>query len=192
MLPCISAYFAGCVCELTYSPLEMICRASYRRRTICLITLWGYIGGIVSNTLRPPVPESCDADWKSLLVEDVGQRAWRGPALPRSPASSGDDTRSLPKDKTNNHTPSASTNQAKVDFLSFMVYIPFHHSILLLASSFVVLIVKHDSLFPTTNKRRRSKFTATRKQRRLIMDGEKMKELKEYSELIAGPNGKTS
>ncbi|XP_059453066.1 uncharacterized protein LOC132183699 isoform X3 [Corylus avellana] len=25
------------------------------------------IGGIVSNTLRPPIPESCDPDWKSLM-----------------------------------------------------------------------------------------------------------------------------
>ncbi|KAL0013627.1 hypothetical protein SO802_000696 [Lithocarpus litseifolius] len=25
------------------------------------------IGGIVSNTLRPPVPESCDPDWRSLM-----------------------------------------------------------------------------------------------------------------------------
>nr|GMD27545.1 Serine/threonine-protein kinase CTR1 [Ipomoea batatas] len=29
------------------------------------------IGGIVSNTLRPPVPESCGADWKSLM-----ERCW--------------------------------------------------------------------------------------------------------------------
>ncbi|PHU11239.1 hypothetical protein BC332_18169 [Capsicum chinense] len=29
------------------------------------------IGGIVSNTLRPPVPESCDSDWKSLM-----ERCW--------------------------------------------------------------------------------------------------------------------
>ncbi|RZC58865.1 hypothetical protein C5167_006163 [Papaver somniferum] len=29
------------------------------------------IGGIVSNTLRPAVPESCDADWKSLM-----ERCW--------------------------------------------------------------------------------------------------------------------
>uniref|UniRef100_A0A2P2JCN1 Uncharacterized protein LOC8262865 n=1 Tax=Rhizophora mucronata TaxID=61149 RepID=A0A2P2JCN1_RHIMU len=29
------------------------------------------IGGIVSNTLRPQVPESCDADWKSLM-----ERCW--------------------------------------------------------------------------------------------------------------------
>ncbi|CAN4103616.1 unnamed protein product [Withania somnifera] len=29
------------------------------------------IGGIVSNTLRPPVPESCDPDWKSLM-----ERCW--------------------------------------------------------------------------------------------------------------------
>ncbi|KAM3714247.1 hypothetical protein ACB098_01G320100 [Castanea mollissima] len=25
------------------------------------------IGGIVSNTLRPPIPESCDSDWRSLM-----------------------------------------------------------------------------------------------------------------------------
>ncbi|KAJ6731804.1 KINASE SUPERFAMILY WITH OCTICOSAPEPTIDE/PHOX/BEM1P DOMAIN-CONTAINING PROTEIN [Salix purpurea] len=25
------------------------------------------IGGIVSNTLRPPVPETCDPDWRSLM-----------------------------------------------------------------------------------------------------------------------------
>ncbi|OAY31767.1 uncharacterized protein LOC110599602 isoform X1 [Manihot esculenta] len=29
------------------------------------------IGGIVSNTLRPPVPESCDPEWKSLM-----ERCW--------------------------------------------------------------------------------------------------------------------
>ncbi|KAJ8753177.1 hypothetical protein K2173_017756 [Erythroxylum novogranatense] len=29
------------------------------------------IGGIVSNTLRPPVPESCDPDWRSLM-----ERCW--------------------------------------------------------------------------------------------------------------------
>ncbi|KAK2987100.1 hypothetical protein RJ640_009559 [Escallonia rubra] len=29
------------------------------------------IGGIVSNTLRPPVPESCDVEWKSLM-----ERCW--------------------------------------------------------------------------------------------------------------------
>ncbi|XP_031383745.1 uncharacterized protein LOC116197685 [Punica granatum] len=29
------------------------------------------IGGIVSNTLRPPVPESCDLDWRSLM-----ERCW--------------------------------------------------------------------------------------------------------------------
>ncbi|CAI9100951.1 OLC1v1038144C1 [Oldenlandia corymbosa var. corymbosa] len=29
------------------------------------------IGGIVSNTLRPPVPETCDPDWKSLM-----ERCW--------------------------------------------------------------------------------------------------------------------
>lgn len=29
------------------------------------------IGGIVSNTLRPPVPESCDLEWKSLM-----ERCW--------------------------------------------------------------------------------------------------------------------
>lgn len=29
------------------------------------------IGGIVSNTLRPPVPESCDPDWRRLM-----ERCW--------------------------------------------------------------------------------------------------------------------
>ncbi|KAK6944406.1 Serine-threonine/tyrosine-protein kinase, catalytic domain [Dillenia turbinata] len=29
------------------------------------------IGGIVSNTLRPPIPESCDPEWKSLM-----ERCW--------------------------------------------------------------------------------------------------------------------
>ncbi|KAG9157508.1 hypothetical protein Leryth_010339 [Lithospermum erythrorhizon] len=29
------------------------------------------IGGIVSNTLRPPIPESCDPDWRSLM-----ERCW--------------------------------------------------------------------------------------------------------------------
>ncbi|KAK8939816.1 hypothetical protein KSP40_PGU010243 [Platanthera guangdongensis] len=29
------------------------------------------IGGIVNNTLRPPVPESCDSDWKALM-----ERCW--------------------------------------------------------------------------------------------------------------------
>ncbi|KAG9147612.1 hypothetical protein Leryth_007385 [Lithospermum erythrorhizon] len=29
------------------------------------------IGGIVSNTLRPPIPESCDQDWRSLM-----ERCW--------------------------------------------------------------------------------------------------------------------
>ncbi|KAK4757577.1 hypothetical protein SAY87_018878 [Trapa incisa] len=29
------------------------------------------IGGIVSNTLRPPVPETCDSEWKSLM-----ERCW--------------------------------------------------------------------------------------------------------------------
>ncbi|KAK6942227.1 Serine-threonine/tyrosine-protein kinase, catalytic domain [Dillenia turbinata] len=29
------------------------------------------IGGIVSNTLRPPIPESCDTEWKSLM-----ERCW--------------------------------------------------------------------------------------------------------------------
>lgn len=28
-------------------------------------------GGIVSNTLRPPVPESCDLEWRSLM-----ERCW--------------------------------------------------------------------------------------------------------------------
>lgn len=28
-------------------------------------------GGIVSNTLRPPVPESCDPEWRSLM-----ERCW--------------------------------------------------------------------------------------------------------------------
>ncbi|KAK1291758.1 Serine/threonine-protein kinase CTR1 [Acorus calamus] len=27
------------------------------------------IGGIVSNTLRPPVPESCDPEWRSLMEQ---------------------------------------------------------------------------------------------------------------------------
>ncbi|KAJ3698975.1 hypothetical protein LUZ61_002680 [Rhynchospora tenuis] len=27
------------------------------------------IGGIVNNTLRPPVPETCDADWRSLMEQ---------------------------------------------------------------------------------------------------------------------------
>nr|GMD24345.1 mitogen-activated protein kinase kinase kinase 12-like [Ipomoea batatas] len=31
------------------------------------------IGGIVSNTLRPPVPESCGADWNHLW-RDAGQQ----------------------------------------------------------------------------------------------------------------------
>ncbi|KAG6740927.1 hypothetical protein POTOM_056398 [Populus tomentosa] len=29
------------------------------------------IGGIVSNTLRPPVPETCDPEWRSLM-----ERCW--------------------------------------------------------------------------------------------------------------------
>lgn len=29
------------------------------------------IGGIVSNTLRPSVPESCDPDWRALM-----ERCW--------------------------------------------------------------------------------------------------------------------
>lgn len=28
-------------------------------------------GGIVNNTLRPPVPETCDPEWKSLM-----ERCW--------------------------------------------------------------------------------------------------------------------
>ncbi|KAK1550898.1 hypothetical protein Q3G72_026599 [Acer saccharum] len=37
------------------------------------------IGGIVSNTLRPPVPESCDPDWRSLM-----ERCW-SPEPPERP-----------------------------------------------------------------------------------------------------------
>lgn len=29
------------------------------------------IGGIVNNTLRPPVPETCDPEWRSLM-----ERCW--------------------------------------------------------------------------------------------------------------------
>ncbi|KAM7259653.1 hypothetical protein ACFE04_015394 [Oxalis oulophora] len=36
------------------------------------------IGGIISNTLRPPIPERCDAEWKKLMEEcwsiDPGER----------------------------------------------------------------------------------------------------------------------
>jgi len=27
------------------------------------------IGGIVSNTLRPPIPENCDRDWRKLMEQ---------------------------------------------------------------------------------------------------------------------------
>ncbi|XWS17040.1 hypothetical protein CRYUN_Cryun33cG0033500 [Craigia yunnanensis] len=36
------------------------------------------IGGIVSNTLRPPVPESCDPEWRSLM-----ERCWSSEPLER-------------------------------------------------------------------------------------------------------------
>ncbi|KAM7472982.1 hypothetical protein LguiA_011165 [Lonicera macranthoides] len=36
------------------------------------------IGGIVSNTLRPPVPESCDPEWRSLM-----ERCWSAEPLER-------------------------------------------------------------------------------------------------------------
>ncbi|XAR50731.1 Non-specific serine/threonine protein kinase [Bertholletia excelsa] len=36
------------------------------------------IGGIVSNTLRPPVPESCDPEWRSLM-----ERCWSSETLER-------------------------------------------------------------------------------------------------------------
>ncbi|XWS27131.1 hypothetical protein CRYUN_Cryun26dG0089700 [Craigia yunnanensis] len=36
------------------------------------------IGGIVSNTLRPPVPESCDPEWRSLM-----ERCWSSDPLER-------------------------------------------------------------------------------------------------------------
>lgn len=68
---------------------------TYWRGTICRFALWRYhwydsrddvlinaqvhelnlycspTGGIVSNTLRPSVPESCDPDWRSLM-----ERCW--------------------------------------------------------------------------------------------------------------------
>lgn len=36
-----------------------------------LISGLHHAGGIVSNTLRPPVPEFCDPEWKSLM-----ERCW--------------------------------------------------------------------------------------------------------------------
>lgn len=35
-------------------------------------------GGIVSNTLRPPIPEYCDSEWKSLM-----ERCWSTEPLER-------------------------------------------------------------------------------------------------------------
>ncbi|CAH9136094.1 unnamed protein product, partial [Cuscuta epithymum] len=36
------------------------------------------IGGIVSNTLRPTIPESCDPDWRALM-----ERCWSAEPLER-------------------------------------------------------------------------------------------------------------
>ncbi|KAG1363995.1 hypothetical protein COCNU_11G008220 [Cocos nucifera] len=39
------------------------------------------IGGIVSNTLRPPVPESCDPDWRSLMEQCWSAEASERPSF---------------------------------------------------------------------------------------------------------------
>nr|XP_009788619.1 PREDICTED: mitogen-activated protein kinase kinase kinase 12-like [Nicotiana sylvestris] len=72
------------------------------------------IGGIVSNTLRPPVPESCDADWRILM-----ERCWSAePSERPSFTEIANDLRVMqsklpPKGQNQQSPPSANTNQAK-------------------------------------------------------------------------------
>ncbi|KAJ8560785.1 hypothetical protein K7X08_022645 [Anisodus acutangulus] len=72
------------------------------------------IGGIVSNTLRPPVPESCDPDWKSLM-----ERCWSAEPSERPNFTEiANELRVMqskipPKGQNQQSPPSANTNQAK-------------------------------------------------------------------------------
>ncbi|XP_060171932.1 uncharacterized protein LOC132603070 isoform X1 [Lycium barbarum] len=72
------------------------------------------IGGIVSNTLRPPVPESCDLDWKSLM-----ERCWSAEPSERPNFTEiANELRVMqskipPKGQNQQSPPSANTNQAK-------------------------------------------------------------------------------
>lgn len=72
------------------------------------------IGGIVSNTLRPPVPESCDLDWKSLM-----ERCWSAEPSERPNFTEiANELRvmqsKIPPKGQNQHSPTlANTNQAK-------------------------------------------------------------------------------
>ncbi|KAH0651671.1 hypothetical protein KY284_031583 [Solanum tuberosum] len=72
------------------------------------------IGGIVSNTLRPPVPESCDPDWRSLM-----ERCWSAEPSERPNFTEiANELRVMqskipPKGQNQQSSPSANTNQAK-------------------------------------------------------------------------------
>ncbi|KAK4369873.1 hypothetical protein RND71_009348 [Anisodus tanguticus] len=72
------------------------------------------IGGIVSNTLRPPMPESCDPDWKSLM-----ERCWSAEPSERPNFTEiANELRVMqskipPKGQNQQSPPSANTNQAK-------------------------------------------------------------------------------
>ena len=57
------AHIFDSICSIIF-----ICRETW---VLLTLSLYSMAGGIVRNTLRPPVPESCDPDWKSLM-----ERCW--------------------------------------------------------------------------------------------------------------------
>ncbi|MCD9559631.1 hypothetical protein HAX54_017762 [Datura stramonium] len=48
-------------------------------RTLCKYALWSMPGGIVNNTLRPPVPSFCDTEWRMLAWTVLGSRSCHPP-----------------------------------------------------------------------------------------------------------------
>lgn len=62
------------VCHIRSLCISKCCRSFYRHNifpVILCFTPSNVVGGIVSNTLRPPVPEPCDPDWRALM-----ERCW--------------------------------------------------------------------------------------------------------------------
>lgn len=72
------------------------------------------IGGIVNNTLRPPVPESCDPEWRVLM-----ERCWSSePSERPSFTEIANDLRSMaakisPKGQNQQQQPASSQNQVQ-------------------------------------------------------------------------------
>ena len=71
-------------------------------------------GGIVNNTLRPPVPESCDPEWRVLM-----ERCWSSePSERPSFTEIANDLRSMatkisPKGQNQQQQPASSQNQVQ-------------------------------------------------------------------------------